>query len=190
MAEPLIDVTGLGKSYGGLRVVQGVTLTLARGEIVGLVGANGGGKTTTLRMFAGLILADDGCGTVLGRDIRRGQGCGIGYMPQRLSLYPELTVRENLRFRAELHDIPRHRIDELVERLGITTMLATRFDRLSGGWARRVQFAATMLPAPAAAARRADRGARHRHAQRSVALADRSRRAGFTIGGGTWTRCT
>ena len=70
MAEPLIAVVGLGKRYGGRRVVQGVTLSLARGEIVGLVGANGGGKTTTLRMLAGLIRADDGRGTVLGRDIR------------------------------------------------------------------------------------------------------------------------
>ena len=70
-------------------------------------------------------------------------------MPQRLSLYPELTVHENLRFRAEIHDVTGPRVDEMVERLGIGPMLDTRLERLSGGWARRVQFAATMLPAPA-----------------------------------------
>jgi len=149
IAEPLVDVEGLGKRYGKRYVVQGVTLKLARGEIVGLVGANGGGKTTTLRLLAGLIRADAGRGTVLGRDIRRAHNDDIGYMPQRLSLYPELTVHENLRFRARIHSLSGQRIDEIVERLGITAMLDTRIEQLSGGWARRVQFAATLLPAPA-----------------------------------------
>ncbi|CAN5332105.1 hypothetical protein BH10PSE14_BH10PSE14_10120 [soil metagenome] len=150
---PLIQVTGLGKSYGARPVVSDMTLSLAPGEIVGLVGANGGGKTTTLRMLAGLLRPDVGAGMVLGEDIRhlgsarRGR---VGYMPQRLSLYPELTVAENLRFRADAHGLAdaRANVAAAAARWGLAGVLATRFERLSGGWGRRVQFAATMLHAP------------------------------------------
>lgn len=153
MADPLIDVAALAKRYGARTIVRGVTLRLERGQIVGLVGANGGGKTTTLRMLAGLLRPDAGSGHVLGGDIaaqtrhRRGE---IGYMPQRLSLYPELSVAENLRFRLQAHglDRTRARLAESVSRWGLEHVIDTRFDRLSGGWGRRVQFAAAMLSAP------------------------------------------
>ncbi len=153
MAEPLIDVTGLGKRYGTRPVVRDVTLRLSPGEIVGLVGANGGGKTTTLRMLAGLLRPDLGSGTVLGDDIRQpgtARRARIGYMPQRLSLHPELTVAENLRFRADVHGLPDAKGDVVAAaaRWGLNPVLAMRFERLSGGWGRRVQFAATMLHTP------------------------------------------
>ena len=152
-ADPLIDVAGLGKAYGRRSVVRNVTLRLARGAIVGLVGANGGGKTTTLRMLARLIRPDEGGGAVLGHDLRERNAPrgAIGYMPQRLSLYPELTVAENLRFRAEVHglDTAARRIGDVLDRWELGAFADTRFERLSGGWARRAQFAATMLPAPA-----------------------------------------
>ncbi|MDH7971587.1 ABC transporter ATP-binding protein [Sphingomonas sp. AR_OL41] len=153
MAEPLIDVAGLAKSYGSRTVVRDVTLRLMPGAIVGLVGANGGGKTTTLRMFAGLLRPDQGAGSVLGDDIRStaaARRARVGYMPQRLSLYPELTVAENLRFRADVHGLvnARDHVAATAARWGLDPVLATRFERLSGGWGRRVQFAATMLHAP------------------------------------------
>lgn len=152
MAEPLIDVAGLGKSYAGRTVVQDVSLRLAPGEIVGLVGANGGGKTTTLRMIAGLLKPDTGYGSVLGEDIRstRRNRARIGYMAQRLALYPDLTVVENLRFRASAYGLgrPQARIDEVASDYGLGKALHQRFGTLSGGWARRVQFAATVLHAP------------------------------------------
>ena len=80
--DPLIDVAGLGKAYGRRPVVRNVTLWLASGEIVGLVGANGGGKTTTLRMLARPIRPDEGGGAVLGRDLRERNAPrgAIGYM--------------------------------------------------------------------------------------------------------------
>ncbi len=150
--EPVIDVRGLAKRYGGATVIEGVTLTLNAGEMVGLVGANGGGKTTTLRILAGLIAADGGEGTVLGEDIRRARpgARGIGYMAQKLGLYPELTARENLCFRADAHGLAdaTARIAETAAQFDIGPVLDTRFERLSGGWARRVQFAATMLHRP------------------------------------------
>jgi ABC-2 type transport system ATP-binding protein len=153
MVDPIIDVTGLAKAYAGRKVVENVSLLVALGEIVGLVGANGGGKTTTLRIIAGLLQPDQGTGTVFGDDIRKpGRDCRarIGYMSQRLALHPDLTVRENLRFRASVYGIPNAaaRLEALATDYGITDVMLQRFATLSGGWARRVQFAATILHAP------------------------------------------
>ncbi len=152
-AEPLVEVVGLAKKFGERTVVEGVTLCVRRGDMVGLVGANGGGKTTTLRMLASLLRPDAGSGQVLGHPVgdtttaRRRQ---IGYMSQRLALYGDLTVAENLRFHADVHDLPNQAdaVAESVVRHRLETVLATRFSELSGGWARRVQFAATVLHAP------------------------------------------
>lgn len=153
MVERLIDVANLAKAFEERPVVEGVTLTLAPGEIVGLVGANGGGKTTTLRMIGGLLRPDAGEGVVLGEDVlrahpqRRGR---IGYMGQRLSLYPDLTVLENLRFHADVHALTAaHKtIAAAVDRYGLRPFIDKRFGQLSGGWARRVQFVCTILHAP------------------------------------------
>ncbi|MEK7454906.1 MULTISPECIES: ABC transporter ATP-binding protein [Sphingomonadaceae] len=149
---PLISVRGLGKRFGARWVVRDLSFTLMPGVILGLVGANGGGKTTTLRMLAGLTRPDEGEGSVWGRDIYRLDPRArrdIGYMSQRLSLYPELTVRENLAFRGALLPPPsRPTIDLAIERYGLSEVLDTRFDRLSGGWARRAQFAAVTLHSP------------------------------------------
>lgn len=149
--EPLIEVSGLGKMFGGKTVVGDVTMTLHAGQMIGLVGANGGGKTTTLRMLAGLLRPDGGEGHVLGRDIRRRHRASprIGYMSQRLALYPDLTVEENLRFRARLLSLPVGAVAEIVARFGLGPRRADRFGQLSGGWARRVQIAATLLGQPA-----------------------------------------
>ena len=90
MAEPLIDVASLSKRFAGRTVVRDVSLRLFPGEFIGLVGANGGGKTSTLRMLAGLLRPDGGHGTVLGANVRtvRRDRARIGYMTQRLGLYP------------------------------------------------------------------------------------------------------
>ena len=153
VADPLIDVRDLAKRYRGRSVVSGLTLRFEPGQIVGLVGANGGGKTTSLRLFAGLLRPDAGGGHVLGEDVMRraaARRARIGYMPQRLSLYPELTVAENLRFYADAHGLsdPPAQVAAAVARWGLAPMLGARFATLSGGWGRRVQFAATMIHAP------------------------------------------
>lgn len=153
MADPLVAVSGLAKSYAGRAVVAGVTMTVNAGEIVGLVGANGGGKTTTLRMIAGLLRADAGSGTVLGQPIGTAdtqQRRQIGYMGQKIALYPDLTVIETLRFHAAVHGLarPGQAIDGALDRYGIGRVARQRCGMLSGGWARRVQFAATALAEP------------------------------------------
>ncbi len=150
-ASPLIDVSALSKSYGGRTVIEGVTFRLMRGEIIGLVGANGGGKTTTLRMLSGLVAATSGGGTVVGHPIGSALArARIGYMSQQLALYSELTVRENLMFRVAAYSVdrPRDQVTEYAEKYGLNSVLDARFNALSGGWARRVQFVASIIHNP------------------------------------------
>ena len=151
--EPLVAVSGLAKSYGKRPAVSGVSLSLQAGQMIGLVGANGGGKTTTLRMLAGILKPDAGSGRILGCDIARTDAArrrGIGYMTQRPALYPELTVAENLQFQARViaASAAKHRIAEATESYGIGAVLGQRFGALSGGWARRVQFVVAVLHRP------------------------------------------
>jgi ABC-2 type transport system ATP-binding protein len=150
-ASPLVDVTALAKSYGGKLVIADVTFQLMRGGIIGLVGANGGGKTTTLRMLSGLIAPSSGGGTVSGYPLGSAAARKhIGYMSQQLALYSELTVRENLSFRAEAYSIakPRDQVSEFAEKYGLDSVIDARFNTLSGGWARRVQFVASIIHNP------------------------------------------
>jgi ABC-2 type transport system ATP-binding protein len=153
-SETLVDVTGLSKRFGDRIAVRDVNLRLDRGELIALVGANGGGKTTTLRMLAGVISPDAGTGHVVGDDVLGSatmRRASIGYLSQDLSLYPELSVVENLRFRAAAHRVTDAdaRIADAMTTYDLHGYAHTRIARLSGGWARRVQFAATLLHRPA-----------------------------------------
>lgn len=151
--DPVIDVRGLNKSFGGRRVVQDVSLSVARGRICGFLGPNGSGKTTTLRMICGLLSADSGEGTVLGLDFRT-QSERIkrqtGYMTQKFSLYEDLSIEENLKFIARVYglDRRRERVREGLERLGLTNRRAQLAGSLSGGWKQRLALAAATLHEP------------------------------------------
>jgi ABC-2 type transport system ATP-binding protein len=147
-----IDVRGIAKRFGQRTVLRALTFAVAPGELVVLTGSNGGGKTTTLRILAGLLAPDGGEGQVLGRDVRypvRADRAQIGFMTQRLALYPELNVTQNLRFRAAMHGLGDAAVRGAIDAFGLADYAQTRIDRLSGGWARRTQFAATTLHAPA-----------------------------------------
>src|SRR5947209_2009152 len=107
----VIDVRDLRKNFGARKVVDGLTLQVRQGEICGFLGANGSGKTTTIRMLCGLFTPDGGGGTCLGFDIikdalkiRR----EVGYMTQRFSFYEDLTVFENLDFVASVYELEDH----------------------------------------------------------------------------------
>jgi len=148
-----IDVSGLAKSFGGRLAVSGFSLRVDGGALIALIGANGGGKTTSLRMLAGLIAPDTGTGAVLGCDVQapqRRDRARIGFMTQRISLYPELTVRDNLVFRAAMHGLhePAKCVAQAIADHGLGAHVFSRTAHLSVGWARRVQFAATLLHAP------------------------------------------
>ncbi|MFL5296361.1 MAG: ABC transporter ATP-binding protein [Phenylobacterium sp.] len=152
-AAPLLAVSGLCKAFGQRAAVSQISLELAPGEILGFVGPNGAGKTTTMRMLAGLLKPDAGEGQVLGCDlggVHRAIAAQVGYMPQRLALYGDLSVVGNLRFRAEVYGLadPRAAVEAALVEFGLAERRAERAERLSGGWARRLQFAATLIHRP------------------------------------------
>ena len=98
---PAVELTGISKSYGPTRAVQGVSLAVETGELFGLIGPDGAGKTTLFRILATLLLADAGTATVAGYDVVRDFRAirnVVGYMPGKFSLYQDLTVQENLEF--------------------------------------------------------------------------------------------
>jgi ABC-2 type transport system ATP-binding protein len=102
----VVDVQGLTKRFGSKTAVDGLSLTLERGEIVGFLGPNGSGKTTTIRMICGLLTPDAGSGTVLNYDVlSESQKIKreVGYMTQRFTYYEDLTIAENLAFVARLY---------------------------------------------------------------------------------------
>jgi ABC-type multidrug transport system ATPase subunit len=151
--ELAIDVRGLGKSFGTRRVVHGLDLGVPRGEICGFLGANGSGKTTTLRMLCGLLTPDAGEGTCLGLDVRRDAArirLRVGYMTQRFSFYEDLTVEENLDFVARLYQLPERsrRIESVLGRAGLLDRRDQLAGELSGGWKQRLALAACVLHDP------------------------------------------
>ena len=150
---PVIEVQGLTKRFGKFTAVDGVSFTIHRGEIFGILGPNGSGKTTTIRMVCGLLKPDAGQGEVLGYDVIRDSVHikeHIGYMTQRFSLYEDLSIRENLEFIARLYalDHRAERVDHAIEELGLTARAKQLAGSLSGGWKQRLALAACMLHEP------------------------------------------
>ena len=149
----VLSVRGLAKRFGQRAAIVDVSLDLAPAEVLGFVGPNGAGKTTTLRILAGLLRADAGEGQVLGHNIMASGGDHrklVGYMPQRLALYGELSVTENLRFRAEVYEVPdpRRAVIAAIEDFDLGRFRGERASNLSGGWARRLQLAAALIHRP------------------------------------------
>jgi ABC-2 type transport system ATP-binding protein len=152
-ADWAIDVRGLSKIYGGRAVVNKVDIQVGSGRIVGFLGPNGSGKTTSLRMLCGLLTPDAGEGRVLGLDFRRQAAelkRQVGYMTQKFGLYEDLSIRENLDFVARLFSMPNRRaaVDEALNRLGLTTRAKQLAGSLSGGWKQRLALAACLLHQP------------------------------------------
>ncbi len=148
-----IEVHGLTKSFGGLQAVGGLDLRVPAGGIMGFLGANGSGKTTTIRMLCGLLTPDAGSGTCLGLDVIRDARAikrEVGYMPQQFGLYEDLTVRENLDFVARLYAVRprRQRVDAALEHLGLSDRARQLAGTLSGGWKQRLALAACMIHEP------------------------------------------
>jgi ABC-2 type transport system ATP-binding protein len=148
-----IDVHDLAKSFGAVKVVDGLSLQVSGGEICGFLGGNGSGKTTTIRMLCGLLRPDAGGGTCLGFDLLREPMRireQIGYMTQRFSFYEDLTVAQNLEFVARLYQLPNRdrAITDVLQRMemsGRTNQLARE---LSGGWKQRLALSACVLHRP------------------------------------------
>ena len=147
------SVHGLVKRFGTKVAVDGVSLTLEEGEIMGFLGPNGSGKTTTIRMICGLLTPDAGTGTVLGHDVlteSRAIKREVGYMTQRFTYYEDLTIAENLAFVAKLYDLQpaREFVARTVDELGLADRSNQLAGTLSGGWKQRLALAASLMHQP------------------------------------------
>jgi len=163
MSEPVVAADGvlraehLTKSYGGRRVVGGVTITVEPGQVVGLLGPNGAGKTTTFYMIVGLTRPDEGKVYLRGTDVtnlpmyQRARR-GISYLPQEASVFRKLSVRDNLLAILETRPLSaaerRERCAALMDDLGIAHLADTKAYALSGGERRRVEIARALVNAP------------------------------------------
>jgi ABC-2 type transport system ATP-binding protein len=152
-AEPALSARALVRRFGAVTALDGLSFEVARGELYGLVGADGAGKTTALRILAGLVAADAGEARVLGeapgsRAIRE----RIGLMPQQYSLYRDLSVAENLRFFGRLFVLPaatfRERSARLLDITRLGPFVDRRADALSGGMYKKLALACALLHEP------------------------------------------
>jgi ABC-2 type transport system ATP-binding protein len=150
-----IETHELTKQFGEFKAVDHVSFQVKRGEVVGYLGPNGSGKTTTIRMLCGLLQPTSGSARVLGADVVRDAESikrRIGYMSQKFALYDDLTARENLEFYSGVYDVPRdvmrRRLKDIVHMAGLegkTDMLASS---LSGGWRQRLALGCAIVHSP------------------------------------------
>jgi len=153
--EPMIEVSDLTKRYAGHTAVSKISFTVGRGEIVGLLGSNGAGKSTTMRILSCFLPASSGTARVAGFDVftqadevrRR-----IGYMPENNPLYPEMRVREYLKFRARLKGLSRkktrERVDIVTEQCALANVSKKIIGTLSKGYRQRVGLADALVHEP------------------------------------------
>jgi ABC-2 type transport system ATP-binding protein len=155
LAEPAVSLTGLTRRFGENLAVDGLTLEVRPGELFGIVGPDGAGKTTTLRMLAGVLPPTEGKGVIHGVDVAadpEGVKPFIAYMSQQFGLYTDLTVRENIDFYADLYRVPKGQRPSRLERLFAFSNLGPFQDRLagnlSGGMKQKLSLCCALIHHP------------------------------------------
>jgi ABC-2 type transport system ATP-binding protein len=155
MSGAAIDIRALRKAFGQLVAVEGLTLSVKRGEVFGLLGPNGSGKTTTIRMLCGLLTPTSGTATVAGCDVVKDSEAvrrRLGYMSQKYGLYDDLTVRENIEFYGGIYGLSGKqvaaRIQVLIAELGLEGRVHQFAGTLSGGWKQRLALACATAHEP------------------------------------------
>jgi len=155
--QRLLTVEGLAKEYGNRRVVDGVTIYVNAGEIVGLLGPNGAGKTTSFNMVVGLVRPDEGKVSFLGENVTRmamhtRARRGVGYLTQEPSVFRKLSVEDNLRAILETVDCPRDerqtRLNYLLDELDLARLAKSKAYQLSGGEKRRLEITRALVTHP------------------------------------------
>ena len=151
--ESMVDVQGMTRRYGSVVAAEDVTFDVRRGEMFGLIGPDGAGKTTTLRVVLGLLAPHAGTVRTCGLEpVKQGSLLSrrIGYLSQRFSLYGDLTVDENVAFFASIHGVKgwKPRRDELLDLLRMTPFRGRLADRLSGGMKQKLALACTLIHTP------------------------------------------
>jgi ABC-2 type transport system ATP-binding protein len=148
----VLQISGLHKRFGARDVLQGLDLRVDAGEVLGLLGPNGCGKSTTLNIVCGLLRADAGAVLIDGQPLSSRTAAPVGFCPQDSALYRDLLPAENLDFFARLHGLSaarrRTRVDELMHAFGLLPQAATRAGRLSSGWQQRLSLAVALVHAP------------------------------------------
>ena len=145
----MIETEDLRKSFGAKEVLRGLSLQAQPGEITMLVGANGAGKSTTMKILAGLIAADSGAAFIAGHDVvhaKREAQRALSYLPQNPEFHPRLSCLQVLNFYSRLRGVDRARNAEMLEQLGLTSAAHERTGALSGGMRQRLGIALFFLP--------------------------------------------
>jgi ABC-2 type transport system ATP-binding protein len=151
-ASEVIVAQDLTRRFGEFVAVDHVSFAIHEGEVVGYLGPNGSGKTTTIRMLLGLLLPSEGQARVLGYDIVREAEplrAQVGYMSQKFALYQELTVAENLAFYAGVYGVrQKDRIDQVIDQIGLRKLAGERVSYLSAGWRQRAALGTAIVHQP------------------------------------------
>lgn len=151
--QSVIEIKNLHKSYETTKAVNGITLSVNKGEMFGLVGPDGAGKTTTIRIMCGLLNPDEGTVSLLAKNIvteKKSIQKSIGYLSQKFSLYGDLTIDENIEFFADIHNVKdfKQRRDELLEFTRLKPFRDRLADKLSGGMKQKLALACSLIHKP------------------------------------------
>ena len=146
-----IQILGLTKEYGGRRVVDRLELSIPAGELFALLGVNGAGKSTTIKMLSCLSIPTDGDAELMGHSVRTQSHRAkeiLAVSPQETAIAPGLTVAENLELMAGIYGRPKKRVGEVIDQLGLNQWAKAWAKTLSGGWQRRLSIAMALVSQP------------------------------------------
>ncbi|TPG39353.1 gliding motility-associated ABC transporter ATP-binding subunit GldA [Flavobacterium pectinovorum] len=146
-----IEVNNISKSYGSQKALNGISFSIEKGEIVGFLGPNGAGKSTLMKILTTYLLADSGSALVNSHDVMTNAKAvqrSIGYLPEHNPLYLDLYVREYLAFNADVYQVSKSRIEEVIQLTGLTSESHKKIGQLSKGYRQRVGLANALLHNP------------------------------------------
>lgn len=151
MSTKAIEVQNLSRNFNGIRALDGISFSVENGEVFGFLGPNGAGKTTTIRILTGQLRPSSGSARVLGCDVvtdRQALKPQIGVVFEYQNLYERLSARDNLRFSANLYGVPRTRVDQVLEQVGLAERASDNPKKYSNGMKQRLLIARALLHQP------------------------------------------